>query len=316
MDKIRRVLGEMQQEHRQQLATQIQHTQQSVDYMLQMLGLSQILALGLLLFLYGLIYRESVYRSQAEQRLQDANTNLERAVAQRTDELKQSNQELEQFAFVASHDLQAPLRKIQMFLELFKNELGGQTINQAAQDYLTRIEKAATRMQDLIIDLLAVSRVNRRSMAFKRINLNDVAAEAVDELSEVIRKQGGQIEVGSLCQIEAEPEQMRQLLINLISNAMKYHQEGVPPIVKVASRSAGSERCQIVVEDNGIGIPQEYQEKIFEIFQRLHGNKYEGTGIGLSIVKRIVERHGGKVKIDSKIGRGSQFIIDLPIHQG
>jgi len=259
---------------------------------------------------------ESVYRSQAEQRLQEANTNLERAVAQRTDELKQSNQELEQFAFVASHDLQAPLRKIQMFLELFKNELDNQTISQAAQDYLTRIEKAATRMQDLIIDLLAVSRVNRRNMAFKRINLNDVAAEAVDELSEVIRKQDGQVEVGALCQLDAEPEQMRQLLINLISNAMKYHQEGVPPVVKVASRTAGSGRCQLVVEDNGIGIPLEYQEKIFEIFQRLHGNKYEGTGIGLSIVKRIVERHGGNVKIDSKVGRGSQFIIDLPIHQG
>lgn len=314
MDQIRQVMREMQDEYNQQQQTQTSLTNQSIRYMLNILSVSQIMAFGILLLLYVLIYREALQRTQAERRLKETNDNLEQIVAQRTDELRKSNQELEQFAFIASHDLQAPLRKIQMFTELLREELAKQALTDTAQDYMERVQKSVDRMQGLIVDLLAISRINRKGAAFKMVDLKAVVGEAVDELTEAIQKNEGHIELGPMCEVEADPEQMRQLLINLVSNALKYHRDGVTPEVKITSSLKDNEVCELVVEDNGIGIPPEYQDKVFEIFQRLHGGKYEGNGIGLSIVKRIVERHGGHVKVDSALGQGSQFIVELPVH--
>lgn len=313
MEQIRQELARMQQDHLQQQQANKEHTASSNRYMLTMLRVSQILAFGLLLLLYAIIYNEAVQREQAERRLKEANENLEQVVAQRTEELKQSNQELEEFAFVASHDLQAPLRKIQLFTGMLRDELGTQALSQQAEDYLSRLEKSAGRMQALIVDLLSISRVNRKGAPFKVVELETIASEAMDELDEVIRENEGRVEMGPMCRVEADPEQMRQLLINLVSNAVKYHQDGVPPEVKISSVLKNRNTCELVVADNGIGIPEDYQEKVFEIFQRLHGSKYEGNGIGLSIVKRIVDRHGGQVKVASEVGRGTRFIVQLPV---
>lgn len=313
MDKIQAVMGEIQAEQNQQQHSQALKTDRNVKYMLDMLNLSRVMAFVFLLGLYLLIYKEAIQRAQAEHQLQQNNDNLEQIVAQRTAELKQSNEELEQFAFVASHDLQAPLRKIKMFAELLKEDLGT-SLSDSAQDYFARIDKSVQRMQDLIVDLLAVSRITRKGASFRMVDLHQLAAETVDELAADIEKSEGQIELGSLCHVEADPEQMRQLLSNLVGNALKYHQPGVAPRVKICAEMKDANTCELVVQDNGIGISQEYFERIFEIFQRLHGSQYEGNGIGLSIVKRIVERHGGKVNIDSEPGQGSRFIVQLPVH--
>jgi len=314
MEQIRQEMNLMQAEHAQQLQNQTHETNRTTTYMLNILSVSQIVAFGLLLLMYGMIYRETLQREQAERRLKEVNENLEREVAARTEELHKSNQELEQFAFVASHDLQAPLRKIQVFIEMLHTELDNQPLSESALDYLGRIGKSASRMQDLIVDLLAISRVNRKGAPFQWVNLNELASEAVDELSEMIQTCEGRVELGRMCQLEADPEQMRQVLVNLVSNAMKYHQDGVSPCVKITSEMKSNNWCELVVADNGIGIAPEYQEKVFEIFQRLHGAQYEGSGIGLSIVKRIVERHGGKIQIESQVGQGSRFILQLPVH--
>jgi signal transduction histidine kinase len=314
MEQIRHELALMQAEHLQQQHAQSEQATKSNHYLLNILSISQILAFGLLLLLYGIIYREALQREQAERQLQEANDNLEHIVACRTEELHRSNQELEQFAFVASHDLQAPLRKIQVFTEMLRDELRKQELSRQAEDYLSRLEKSASRMQTLIVDLLAISRVNRKGAPFKKVDLNHVATEVVDELNELIQKNEGHVELGPMCEVEADPDQMRQLLVNLVSNAVKYHQDGVPPEVKITSQLKDPDVCELVVADNGIGIPPDYQEKVFEIFQRLHGAQYEGNGIGLSIVKRIVERHGGKVRVASNSGQGSQFIVQLPVH--
>jgi PAS domain S-box-containing protein len=241
-----------------------------------------------------------------------------------TADLIHSNRELLDFASVASHDLQEPLRKIQTFADdLAENST---TLSDESRATLKRIQSAAGRMQRLINDLLSLSRISSRAQPFVPVDLNAVADEVLSDLEVRIRDTGGRVDLHELPMIDAEPLQMRQLLQNLIGNALKFNWPGRPPIVSVRGeiiategRRAGGvaesqeqEMCRITVEDNGTGFDEKYTDRIFAMFQRLHGrNKYEGTGMGLAICRRIAERHGGTITVRSIQGTGSTFTVTM-----
>ena len=298
-------------------------------------------------------------RKEAEQRLaamyqelQELNATLEARVAQRMEALNQlnielgrSNQELQDFAYVASHDLQEPLRKIQAFGNLLEEEygvaLGGGKV------YLDRMRSSATRMRTLIDDLLTFSRVTTKAAPFSQVDLTAVVRQVVDDLESRLGDTPSKVIVDDLPTIEADPGQMYQLFQNLIGNALKFHRPGVEPLVRIFAEvhtdpealssavegqdddikteegdDAGilpqstEQHCIIYVEDNGIGFDEKYLDRIFTVFQRLHGkNEYEGTGIGLAVVRKIVERHGGMVTARSAVGEGATFIVTLPLVQ-
>jgi len=243
-----------------------------------------------------------------------------------TAKLKWSNRELQEFASVASHDLQEPLRKVRAFGDRLKAVCGDE-LSDKAHDYLDRMQSAAGRMQTLIEDLLVFSRVTSKAKPFVNVELERIAREVLSDLEVTIKQLGGCVEVGKLPAIMADPLQMRQLLQNLISNGLKFHKEGKPPVVKVyceldkerngpSGADTDAESFQLVVEDDGIGFDEKYCEKVFSIFQRLHSrSEYEGTGIGLAVCRKIVERHGGNITARSIPGQGARFIATLPLKQ-
>ncbi|NDK57472.1 PAS domain-containing sensor histidine kinase [Pontibacter fetidus] len=235
-------------------------------------------------------------------------------------ELERSNRELQDFAYVSSHDLQEPLRKIQAFGDRLKTKEYDKLSDQG-KDYIDRMLNAASRMQNLINDLLDFSRVTSKSKAFVKVKLDTILTEVLSDLEVSIEQAGAVIERSPLPTIEAEPTQIRQLFQNLISNAIKFRKDGVTPVVKISSRSVqlhahltstpGDEMVEICIEDNGIGFDEKYLDRIFNIFQRLEGQKYEGSGIGLAVCRKIAVRHGGDITAHSKPGEGTQFIITL-----
>lgn len=237
--------------------------------------------------------------------------------------LAQNNRELQDFAFVASHDLQEPLRKIVAFGERAVAASGAE-LNEESREYLERMQKAARRMQTLIDDLLDFSRVTTRAEPFTPTDLRSVAAEVLSDIEARIEQTMGRVEIGDLPTIEADRVQMRQLLQNLIANALKFHRRDAVPVVRVGSRllptpvggltTEGS--CELTVQDNGIGFDPRFVDRIFTQFQRLHGrHEYEGTGMGLAICRKIVERHNGTITATSTPGEGSCFIVTLPLKQ-
>lgn len=234
--------------------------------------------------------------------------------------LERSNRELRDFTYVATHDLREPLRKIQTFNDLVRNE-SGDRLSERSLDFLARAINAASRMQGLIDALLEYSSLSMRREPFPQADLSAVAREVVEDLTVQITDTGARVDIGDLHDIEADPTQMRQLFQNAISNALKYHRAGVPPEIRMRSRRVcdpgnGREMCEISISDNGIGFDEQFLGKIFTPFQRLHGKKeYEGTGIGLAICRRIVERHSGSITARSTPGEGSTFIIALPVKQ-
>ncbi len=254
-----------------------------------------------------------VFRDISERKRSDE------ALTQRAAELTRSNAELEQFAFVASHDLQEPLRKIQAFGDRLKMKCQG-VLGAEAGDYLERMQSASARMRRLIDDLLTFSRVIRRSEPFATVDLNAAARDVLSDLEVSIDKSKGRLEIGDLPSIEADPVQMRQLLLNLIGNALKFQPAGGQPLVKVQGRIlpglAGEDLCELVISDNGIGFEEKYAEKIFVVFQRLHGRmEYEGTGVGLAVCRRITDRHHGSITAQSQPGQGATFRVVLPVRQ-
>jgi signal transduction histidine kinase len=232
--------------------------------------------------------------------------------------LSASNRELEEFAFVASHDLQEPLRKIQAFGDRLQVKCGA-SLSADCRDYLQRMQGAAQRMHELISDLLSYSRLSNKPQAFSPVALAEVLKEAVADLAVIIERAGASVEVGELPVIECNPNQMRQLFQNLLGNSLKFRSEA-PPVVRVSSTPAGMPAGEpgvmIRVEDNGIGFDEKYLDRLFQPFQRLHGrSEYEGTGMGLAICRKIVERHGGTLTARSAPGRGATFLITLPAKQ-
>jgi PAS domain S-box-containing protein len=239
--------------------------------------------------------------------------------------LERSNRELQDFASIASHDLQEPLRKIEAFGDRLVARCGAE-LSDAGRVYVDRMQDAAGRMRLLINDLLTYSRVTTTARPFAPVDLGRIAREVMSDLQVAIEQAGARIVLGELPVIHADATQMRQLLQNLLSNALKFHCEGRAPEVRLSGRLYTPERpehraaapplCEITVADNGIGFRQDYADRILGIFQRLHGrSEYPGTGIGLATCRKILERHGGTIAASGRPGEGAVFICTLPVRQ-
>jgi PAS domain S-box-containing protein len=237
-------------------------------------------------------------------------TKAEEALNHTIAELKRSNQDLEQFAYIASHDLQEPLRNVTLFSQLFIRKFGD-TLTDEGREYLDFVIEGSTRMSNLILDLLDYSRVSTRGEPFILVDMTDAVEDAVINLQALIQDSGAVVTLDPLPVVNADPIQIRQVYQNLIDNALKYRSAS-PPVVHISAARKDSEWI-FSVQDNGIGIAPEYHEKIFMLFKRLHTRqKYSGTGIGLSLVKKIIERHGGRIWVNSEEGKGATFFFTLP----
>ncbi|MEM1125153.1 MAG: ATP-binding protein [Bacteroidota bacterium] len=259
---------------------------------------------------FSVTFRDITERKEAEQLLDRTNAAL-----------RQRNRELQDFAYVASHDLQEPLRKVRAFSNLLVEDYS-EALDETAQYYLNRVEDSAQRMSQLISDLLAFSRVLTKAQPFKAVDLGQVLNEILADLEMMVQEHGARVELGPLPTIEADHTQMRQLFQNLISNALKFHQADVQPAITVhatprpPAEEGGVDQFEITVQDNGIGFDEKYLDRIFSPFQRLHGrNAYPGTGMGLAICRRIIERHHGHLTARSSPGEGTTFIVTLPAQQ-
>lgn len=227
-------------------------------------------------------------------------------------ELNRSNQELEQFAYAASHDLQEPLRKI-VFYSDYLNKHYAEQIDERGKQYFSNMMGASERMTQLIHDLLNFSRIYRENLHLVRTDMNLLAAEAMNDLDVAIKAKSARIEVAPLPELSVYPMQMRQLFHNLLSNAIKFSDEQRPPQVKVYAKK-GENEIQLIFEDNGVGFEEKYLDKMFSLFQRLHSReKYAGTGIGLAMCKKIADLHNGSITARSKPGNGAKFILTLPL---
>jgi light-regulated signal transduction histidine kinase (bacteriophytochrome) len=228
----------------------------------------------------------------------------------RSRDLARSNSELEQFAYVASHDLQEPLRKVASFCRLLQQRYAGQ-LDERASQYIDLAVDGATRMQALINDLLSFSRVGRDGAPHGPVPLAAALGQAMATLSGEIESSGATIQVGALPVVEGEESLLTAVFGNLISNALKFRGTQ-PPHIAVSARRDGT-GWLLSVSDNGIGIPPEYSERVFAIFQRLHGrDAYPGTGIGLAMCRKIIDYHGGRIWLDTSAGTGSRFCFTLP----
>jgi light-regulated signal transduction histidine kinase (bacteriophytochrome) len=265
--------------------------------------------------------REIRRRRRAEEELRKSHDELEARVQERTAELSMTierlellNEELREFAYVASHDLQEPLRKIQTFCDLAQTRCAS-GLGSTGQGYLERVINSATRMRQLLDALLQFSRVADKSERFKKIDLGNLIREATDVFERTLKELGGIVEVGSMPDIQADETQILRLFQNLIGNALKFHGEENPRI-KIYAKKDGQGSWDILVQDNGIGFDPQFAELIFKPFKRLHNRReYGGTGIGLALCRKIVERHGGRIRAESNPGKGSTFIIRLPVQQ-
>ena len=268
--------------------------------------------------------------------IRDQNVNLEQTVKDRTrtlenqarqlkleieervkieEELKRSNQDLHDFASIASHDLQEPLRKVTMFGDQLRDQFSAE-MNDKAVGFLDRMRSAVSRMQILIDELLSFSRVNTKPKSFKETSLQEIVNEVISDLESRITRSAAKLDVKNLPTLEVDDVQMRQLFQNLIGNALKFHKKDIPPEISIQGHVNGGNDCEIHVKDNGIGIDEKYFPRIFKPFERLHGrSQYEGTGMGLAICQKIVRRHSGFMQVKSHLNEGCEFIITLPLKQ-
>jgi two-component system CheB/CheR fusion protein len=269
------------------------------------------------------------YTKELEEKIEERTVELKSAIKELREtngELVNMNKELEAFTYISSHDLQEPLRKIQTFAgRVLEKE--NQNLSDKGKTYFSLMQDAAKRMQKLIDDLLSFSRLNTTERKFERVNLRTIVEEVVVNFSENIKEEQAIVDVGEMCEADIIVFQFRQLMHNLISNALKFSKPEVKLHIKINSRiEKGSKLkakkllpdknyCYISVSDNGIGFNEKFSEKIFEVFQKLHGkDEYPGTGIGLATVKKIVHHHDGLITVKSTLNKGSTFDMYIPLN--
>lgn len=261
-------------------------------------------------------------QKKTQQQLEESN----RRLATMNNALEESNHDLQQFASVASHDLQEPLRKIEMFSNRL-TEKYGPDLNLESRRYLEKIVYSSKRMKTLIVDVLNYSRLSATDHDFESVDLDELVKELIEDFDLVTLEKDASITIESLPVIEANKGQMRQMFQNIISNSLKFAIENIPPVIKITSRKVGAKSfdgisdnngnyCILSIRDNGIGFDEKYLSNIFALFERLHSkDQYEGTGIGLAITKKIVEKHNGLLHAKSAPGQGAEFLILLPVRQ-
>jgi signal transduction histidine kinase len=328
MRAISQLLVEMEHEEFALLEVNKMIAAENREFILMALLLANGIGLLLSLGIFYIWHHNSTRVAELNAALAEMNAELEEKVGVRTqallqysEELQRSNRELEEFAFVASHDLQEPLRKIRAFgdrlQQKFSTELG-----ETGSDYVLRMQAASGRMSALIDDLLSFSRVTTKQRPFARVDLNEVMQGVMDDLEYAIEKENAQLHIDPLPTIDADGSQIAQVFLNLIANSLKFHAQGAAPIVTVTSEInlpspvAEDDRlwCRLTFADQGIGFETQYAERVFSLFQRLHGREeYSGTGIGLALCRKIIERHGGTITASSKPGEGAVFTIELPM---
>jgi signal transduction histidine kinase len=285
------------------------------------------------------LYRKNHQLMAQEKRLISINKNLENEISERKlseekvkalnikllqniDKLEDANRDLDRFAFMASHDLQEPLRKIRTYAERLSHKYKDQ-LDEEGKKYIDRIENSTARLQVLIKDIMTFSQISEEKKTFVKCDLNSIINEIIHDIDSDIQKKKAEISVDALPQLHLNPVLIRPLFHNLIHNALKYSKSDIPPKIKIYVDSSDKEKttsnfqnkyCRILIEDNGIGFDQKYSEQIFVMFKRLHqNNMYEGTGIGLALCKKIVEEHNGFISAKSTLGEGSVFIVSLPV---
>ena len=261
-------------------------------------------------------------QKKTQQQLEESN----RQLAQMNQALEVSNHDLQQFASVASHDLQEPVRKIQIFSRLLLDKVQ-HLLTPDSKKYVDKIIDAAGRMKVLIVDVLNYSKLSAHDNVFDHVDLNKVVAEVLEDFELLIQEKGGTVMVANLPSIDVNRGQIRQVFQNIISNALKFTETGMPPVIQIKAERCSKKSfdsavqqdgpyCLISIKDNGIGFDEAYLSNIFALFERLYSkDSYEGTGIGLAITKKIIEKHNGLVSAKSQAGAGSEFLLLLPVSQ-
>lgn len=311
MDDIRTAIRNIRDTETKQL--DLRTTEQAQSRMFAMIMFAAILGLNIALIasLRLLIRREAMEARREEERIRELNAQLESRVEQRTEALQRSNEDLQQFAFIVSHDLREPLRAVSSYSELLRRRYQGQ-LDSDADDYIQFIVDGVKRMSALISDLLSYSRAGEADdESLERFDTKELFDEVLQNLTKRIEDENASVTSADLPVIVAHRVWMSQVLQNLIANALKYRSEQ-SPVVHVSARQE-KKHFVFSVRDNGLGIDSKYTNQVFKIFKRLHGREVEGTGIGLATCKKIVERAGGRIWVESKVGEGSTFFFTLPI---
>ena len=311
MNSIRAVLGAMETEERRLLELQTAEVEKSADVLLRISAAAVVVIFLFLGWLLMVIRGQMTERKHAEQ----ANKNLNSDLQQQSTQLEAANKELESFSYSVSHDLRAPLRAIDGYALMLEEDYR-ERLDEEAMRYLSVIRGNSKRMGTLIDDLLAFSRLGRQGVAKGDLNMNRLVQEVIEE---ALLQQGGKapkIELGLLPPAKADRALLRQVWMNLISNALKYSGKSPNPLIEVSGRKDGVENVYSV-KDNGVGFSMEHADKLFGVFQRLHrAEEFTGTGVGLAIVQRLVMRHGGRVWAESAVNEGARFSFTLPIGEG
>ncbi|GAC1420285.1 MAG: hypothetical protein NVS1B13_13710 [Flavisolibacter sp.] len=253
--------------------------------------------------------KDNVELQKTQEQLRNNQLALERYIA----ELAHSNEELQQFAFIASHDLQEPIRKLLFYSDYLLSQYAG-SIDQKGIDYLTSMQNASQRMRSLIQDLLSFSLINKEQIVFTDVDLNVIASEALQDFEMSIEEKSAVVHIQSLPTVTGDARMMRQLFENIISNSLKYSKSICAPIIDISCHQKGR-FYELSFQDNGIGFNEEYLPQMFTLFQRLHDRKiYEGTGLGLAICRKIMDLHGGKIRAKGHEGEGAVFYVSIPIN--
>ncbi|CAN5504687.1 sensor histidine kinase [soil metagenome] len=321
MDVLRRHVALMVDTEQTLMAVRNRQAQRSFrNTLILIFGLSMLTFLVLALS-YRMLEEELARRQKNEDQLREYEDQLKGQIRQ----LESSNEELERFAFVASHDLQEPLRKIQSFANLITDRYGN-LFDGDSMMFMGKISNSAERMSKLIKDLLNFSRISNHQDTFKTVQLSDIVQRILDDQELRIKGLDVQVDVGKLPAISAVASQMDHLFNNLISNALKFIRPDVRPLLRIQAQAvdgdkydgliSGRQYVEVIIEDNGIGFEEKYLEHIFKVFQRLHGKSaFEGTGIGLAICKRVVVYHHGYITARSRPNEGATFVVVLPESQ-